>query len=179
MIRVNGQGVLSPYRQGRRCDMGEAKLVRFPEDSVILYEGELSLEMYKIISGHAEVYTGYGTDSESVVGIIGKDACFGELGMLLHEPAIFTIKAYSDVYAMRISEEEVGEFMAKNHSSVLNIMRNMAKSMMSMRKQISMLLKEAEEGSRPDQNQIMNATKAMRGYAMYRSIQQAADELQR
>ncbi len=38
------------------------KLIKVPEGTMILQEGELNLEMYKIIDGHAEVYMGYGTD---------------------------------------------------------------------------------------------------------------------
>ncbi len=41
--------------------MPVSKMVKFPQDAVILKEGEESREMYKIIKGHAEIYTGYGT----------------------------------------------------------------------------------------------------------------------
>lgn len=46
---------------------------------MILREGDLKLDMYKILDGHAEVYMGYGTENETFIGIIGPQSCFGEL----------------------------------------------------------------------------------------------------
>ncbi len=57
-------------------------IVTFPEGSLILKEGDVNLDMYKIIQGKAEMYIGYGTEHEVLVGIIGAGACFGELGLL-------------------------------------------------------------------------------------------------
>lgn len=37
-------------------------LMKIPEGTVIIREGEVNMDMYKIISGNAEIYTGYGTD---------------------------------------------------------------------------------------------------------------------
>ena len=41
-----------------------SKLLKLPEGTMILCEGELNLDMYKILDGHAEVYMGYGTENE-------------------------------------------------------------------------------------------------------------------
>ncbi len=157
--------------------MADPKIIRFPEDTLILKEGELNDSIYKIVKGHAEVYVGYGTDRESLIGIIGEQACFGELGLLLHEPSIYTIVAYSDVYALKITEKDLGSFIMENHRNVRDIMRNMANTMMVMRTQIGLLIKEIEEGNKPDEKTLTDARKAMRGYGMYRSIQEAADAM--
>ena len=125
--------------------MSQSKLNRFPEGSIVLQEGELNMEMYKIVHGHAEVYSGYGTDHEVLLGIIGPGACFGEFGLLLKEPAIYTVVAYSEMYAMRVTEGEVGDFVAANHKEIINIMRNMSRTMMVMQKQIRLLSSELEE----------------------------------
>ncbi len=159
--------------------MTEAKIKKYPAESVIIREGELNTDMYKIVKGHAEVYVGYGTKNETLIGIIGEKACFGEFGLLLQKPSIYTVIAYSDLYVMRITEENIGDFIVENHSSILGIMRNMANTMMTMRFQIDLLLKEIEAGNRPDENTVMNARKAMRGYGMYRSIQEAVGSIQR
>ena len=119
-------------------------IVTFPEGSLILKEGDVNLDMYKIIQGKAEMYIGYGTDHEVLVGIIGAGACFGELGLLTHSPAIYTIIAYSDVYALRVTLERVGTFIEENQSSILQIMTNMAKTMSVMQHQITFLSKELE-----------------------------------
>ncbi len=157
--------------------MAEGKMVMFPENSMIIREGEINRDMFKMIQGHAEVYVGYGTRQETLIGIIGKQTCFGEFGLLLHKPSIYTIVAYSDVYVLRITEEDLGDFIRENHKNIIDIMRNMADTMMTMRFQIDQLLKEIEAGKKPDESSLMKARRAMRAYGMYRSIQEAEQEL--
>jgi len=41
----------------------QKKLITVPEDIVILREGEVNLDMYKLVSGHVEMYTGYETEN--------------------------------------------------------------------------------------------------------------------
>ncbi len=117
-------------------------IVTFPAESLILKEGDVTAEMYKIIQGRAEMYVGYGTDHEVLVGIIGPGACFGELGLLMQEPAIYTIIAYTEVYAIRVTLDRIGTFIQENHSSILQIMTNMAKTMSVMQHQITYLSQE-------------------------------------
>ena len=117
-------------------------IVTFPADSLILKEGEVNLDLYKIIQGKAEMYVGYGTENEVLLGIIGPGSCIGELGLLMQLPAIYTVIAYTDVYAMRVTEERMGNFITENQSSVLQIMKNMAKTMAIMQHQISSLGEE-------------------------------------
>ena len=141
-----------------------AKLMQFPKDSVILREGEMNLDMYKIVQGYAEMYMGYGTDQEVLLGIIGPQTCFGEFGLLLKKPAIYTVVAYSNILAMRVTEGDVGDFVQENHKSIIDIMRNMAKSMMVMQKQIDMLSNEINEG-KEDERKRQN----LRAYALNNS----------
>ena len=157
--------------------MPDSKLIKFSEETIIIREGELNDCLYKIIKGHAEVYVGYGGDQETLIGIIGEQACFGEFGLLLHEPSIYTVIAFSEIYALKITEKDMSSFIMENHSNVLSIMRNMAKTMMVMRTQIQLLIEEIESGKKPDEKRIENARRALRGYGMYRSIQQAADAI--
>lgn len=149
----------------------EGKLAVFPQEKVILAEGEMNVDMYKIIKGHAEMYVGYGTPMESLIGIIGPQACFGEFGLLLHRPAIYTVIAYSEVIALRITEGDMGDFVQQNHKNIIEIMRNMANSMMTMRCQIDLLLKEVQSGrERTDEEvkeALREARRTMRQYALY------------
>lgn len=46
-----------------------AKMQSYPEDSVILREGERKDEMYKIVSGKAAVYINYGKENGYPLGI--------------------------------------------------------------------------------------------------------------
>ncbi len=110
-----------------------------PEESIILSEGEQNLDMYKLVSGHVEMYTGYGTDNEVLIGILGPGACFGEFGLLTGLPAIYTVITYSQVEILRVTEKDIDKFMEENRDDALQIMRNMAKNMMRMQHQINQI----------------------------------------
>ncbi|MCR5107528.1 MAG: cyclic nucleotide-binding domain-containing protein [Lachnospiraceae bacterium] len=157
--------------------MDDAKMILFPEGKVILSEGQINRDMYKIIKGHAEVYVRYGTEQETLISIIGPQSCFGELGMLLSKPEIYTVVAYSDVLALRITEENIGEFIQKNHRNVVDMMKNMANTIMTMKLQVELLLKELENGKKPDESTLLRTRKAIQGYGMYRSILEASDKI--
>lgn len=157
--------------------MAEAKVIHFSGDSVILREGETDHNMYKIVQGNVEVYAGYQTPQEVLIGILRKGSCFGEFGLLLGKPSIYTVVAYTDVYLLRVSEEDLGGFIIENRKNIIDIMRNMANTMMTMRLQIDLLLKEIEENHKPDEALLLDARKAMRGYGMYRTMQEAVDKL--
>lgn len=148
------------------------RLVIFPEGTVILREGEDSREMFKILNGHAELYTGYGTEHEVLYGVIGPQAVFGEFGLLLHKPALYTAVAYSEVYALRVSENEIAEFIMENHTNVMNIMKNMADSMIAMQKEIDMLTQELEEYKQLDPEKKKKLQRNIKGYAMYNNLLQ-------
>ena len=125
--------------------MPDNKMIVFKPDTVILREGEVNEFMFKILKGHAEVYVGYGTTHESLLGIIGEQSCFGEFGLLLKKPAIYTVIAFDEIIAFRISEKDMDNFILENRKNVLDIMKNMANSMFTMRFQIELLMKDIEE----------------------------------
>ena len=146
------------------------KIVRFEKERVILREGDMSSDMYKIIKGHAELYTGYGTEREVLLGIIGPQSCFGEFGLLLHKPAIYTVIAYSDVLLMRITEGEIGDFVQQNHKNIIDIMRNMAGTMMTMKLQIELLMNDLQNGKKPDETAVRELRKTMGNYAINKYV---------
>ena len=121
------------------------KIITIPEGITILNEGEVNLDMYKIISGNVEMYTGYGTKNEVLIGILGPGACFGEFGILLHKPAIYTIVTYCEVQLMRVTEGALGNFVKENEDCIIQIMRNMANMMMVMMHNVDQLSQEFDE----------------------------------
>ena len=145
------------------------KLTRLPEGTAILTEGELNLDMYKIIDGHAEVYMGYGTEQETLIGIIGPQACFSEFGLLLQKPAIYTVIAYSEILLLRITADELGDFVTQNQKNIIDIMRNMAHTMMTMRTQIDLLLNDLTEGRKLNEKEIHDLEKSISTYTVYRN----------
>ena len=143
------------------------KIVHYNVDEVIIKEDELNLEMYKIIRGKAVIYAGYGTDKEVVIKVIGEQSCFGEYGLLLKKPSIYTVVAYTDLYVMRVAEGDMGEFVMENHKNIIDIMRNMASTMNVMRMHIDMLTKDMEEGRETEQETIEVSKRLIRGYVPY------------
>ncbi len=111
----------------------------------ILSEGEVNLDIYKIISGNVEMYTGYGTKNEVLIGILDPGACFGEFGILLHKPAIYTIVTFSEVRLLRVTEGALGNFVQENQDSVIQIMRNMANMMITMMHNVDQMSLEFDE----------------------------------
>lgn len=163
------------------------KIYEVPEGTVILKEGEINLDMYKILAGHAEMYTGYGTDGEVLIGMIGPGTCFGEFGILTGKPAIYTIITYSTVKLLRVTEGLMGQFIQENRDDILKIMKNMATNMMRMQHQINqlseelMIKKQEEEAAKLAMPDIKAAEKEyfdnirkqqreeLRKYALYQS----------
>lgn len=147
---------------------GGKAIVSFPAESIILREGEINLDMYKIIQGRAEMYVGYGTEQEVLLGIIGPGACFGELGLLMKSPAIYTVIAYSDLYAIRVTEDRLGSFIQSNHTTAIQIMQNMANTMSIMQHQIVSLSEELQTCNKMDKNEISNLKKDLvKNYSIY------------
>ena len=71
--------------------MEDAKMKVFCEDEIIIREGEVYHEMYKIVSGSVAVYLRYGEKDEHLIGIISKSKCFGEMHVLSEQPSIYTV----------------------------------------------------------------------------------------
>ncbi len=120
----------------------KAKVFRCSEDNVILREGEVNTEMYKILAGRAVMYFGYGTDDEYAAGTLKEGQCFGEYSLLTGKPGICTVMAYSDMLLLRISDDEFSRFVEMNTSNSVEIMRKMAKVISIMKANIDMLREE-------------------------------------
>ena len=151
-------------------------IIQVAHDTLVLREGETVPEMYQIIRGHAEIYTGYQTKEEVLLGIIGPQAVFGEFGLLLGRPSVYTVIAYSDLVLLRIGEGSLGSFIRDNQRKAIEIMRNMANTMMIMQQQISLFANELEAGRSPDPKTIKKARRNLRGYAIYSDYQADYEE---
>ena len=54
-----------------------SRLRKVKENDVIVKEGELHTEMYKIVSGKAVVYINYGEEDEYLLGVLSEQQWFG------------------------------------------------------------------------------------------------------
>ena len=119
--------------------VGEYMLKDVKENNVILREGEDDSKMYKVVSGKVEVYVGYQTESETIMGILSEGQYFGELGAFTDEPSIYTVVAYNDCLILEIERHELDVFAKNNYRDLLAIMTNMSKSMIFLKANIDLL----------------------------------------
>lgn len=124
-------------------DTNERSLMKlFKEDSVILREGEESPALFKILSGKVALYINYGKENEFFVGIAGEQKCVGEVSLLSGKPSPHTAVALTDVMTMQIKSDQLEGFIVKNTHNAMDIMNNMAKSIMMLSANINLMTEE-------------------------------------
>ena len=128
-----------------------SRMQKFPEDSVIIREGEVRNEMYKIVSGKAAVYINYGEKNEYLLGILSEQQCFGELGILCHQPSIYTVVAVYDVLVMRISINEFDSFLLNNNKNAVDIIKNLSWCVTNLEGNLDLVLEELSHGNEAEQ----------------------------
>lgn len=143
-----------------------SRMQKFPEDSIILREGELRDEMYKIVSGKVAVYINYGKENEYLLGILGEQQCFGELGLLCRQPSMYTVVAVYDVLAMRISLDEFGEFLKKNNKNAIDIIRNLSWCMVNLKGNLDLVLDELANLNETEAQKVHTIKEKMQQYTM-------------
>ncbi|MCR5671520.1 MAG: cyclic nucleotide-binding domain-containing protein [Butyrivibrio sp.] len=120
-------------------------LMQVPEGTIILKENEVNLDMYKIVNGCVEVYSGYGTDKEALLGILSKGKYFGEIGLLAQKPAAYTVIAYNDVLIQRITMNDIDSYIKNNHHDILQIMMHMAEAMYDMKYSLDLFMDDLDK----------------------------------
>ena len=80
---------------------------------------------------------------------------------------------------MKIPEESFEEFIKTNHQIVLNMLRNTTETMLTFKLHIDLLLKEIESGQKPSETTIKNVKNLVKGYGIYKSIDEAMLDLKR
>ena len=120
----------------------QPKLKTYQADEIIVREGELCNEMYKILSGSVVVYIRYGEKDEHVVGIYSKSSCLGEWSMFTGQPSPYTMLAYDQVLLMRIAKDSLEDFIRDNPRNAIEMMQNMANSMALIQTNVDLLLDE-------------------------------------
>lgn len=114
----------------------------FKENEIIIRQGEVKNEMYKIISGKVAVYINYGQENEYLLGILSEQQCFGELEILCKKPSIYTVVAVYDVLLMRIREDEFDDFIKNNSNNASDMIRNLARQVMNLKLNMDMMMDE-------------------------------------
>lgn len=147
--------------------MNNNNIKKYSAGDIILREGDVNLDIFKILSGKAELYLDYGTDNAFLLGVLGKDNCFGEFGLLLAKPAPYTVIATTDMLIYSVNEDKIDEFIKDNHTGVLQIMRGMADTILLMQHHIKQLSEELEENMETNKRLIDRNRAMLKKYINY------------
>lgn len=155
--------------------MKQSAMSRFREDEVILRQGDLEREMYKIISGKAAVYFNFGQPDEYLIGVLSEQRCFGELSLLCGKPSICTVVAFGEVLVLRITEDNFDEFIKKNPKNAIDIMKNLADTIATLSMNLNMLAEDltAVVNAKNDAGKLEDITLRIRQYAARDALSKA------
>lgn len=155
--------------------MKHSAMLRFREDEVILRQGGLEREMYKIISGKAAVYFNFGQPDEYLIGILSEQRCFGELSLLCGKPSVYTAVAFGEVLIFRITEDNFDEFIKQNPKNAIDIMKNLANTIATLSMNLNLLTEDltAVVSAKNDIGKIEDITQRIRQYAALDTLSKA------
>ncbi|MGN1106894.1 MAG: Crp/Fnr family transcriptional regulator, partial [Huintestinicola sp.] len=118
---------------------------KYSEDEIIIHEGKIYDEMYKIVSGRAALYLQYGTENEYLIGVLSEGKCFGEVSVLTGKSSPYSVVAVSDIMVMRIGADRFESFISQNPRNTAEIMKNMANSIVMLKANVGMMSEELTE----------------------------------
>ncbi len=106
--------------------MSTSLVMHCQKGEVIIQQGELQRDVYKILSGTVGTYTNYGKINEMRAGQHTAPDYFGEIMLLAEQPSYCTIVAESAVAVLRVSEEDFEIYLQKDVQNALSIVKAMA-----------------------------------------------------
>lgn len=140
---------------------------QFKEDDIIVKQGDISDEMYKIVYGKAAVFINHGEKNEHLIGILAEQKCFGAFGPVagLGEP--YTVIAVTDMLLMSIGSDNIEEFIKKNPRDAILIMKNMTNMIDIMGTNIKLLTDELRHTDNIGKSKIDSIEASLRKYTLY------------
>ncbi len=100
--------------------------IAYKKGDVIFKQGDYALTMFAILSGSVGIYSGYGTEKEKEITILGKGQFLGEMGLIEAYPRSATAVAMEDGTELQeIGDKEFQEYFADQPERLLLIMRQL------------------------------------------------------
>jgi PAS domain S-box-containing protein len=97
--------------------------VSFASGETLFLQGDNSQDMYLLVSGQIEVFK----DDKKIADITEPGTTVGEMSFLLNARRTATVKALTDVETIKISTDQITDFMHGNPTLVLHIALKLAK----------------------------------------------------
>ncbi len=145
--------------------MTNGKVLQFNENDIIIQQGDQCATMYKILSGHVEVYVHHGEEDEYLLGVLGKDRCFGEMCVLGKQPSPYTVIAYEPIAVLCIEQDYLEDFVSIHYKYAIDIMRNMVNTIESMSLNLNLLLDELSRCRKIDRQEARRVEMMIKRYA--------------
>lgn len=99
-------GVTEPSQQLRLLAFGSKWYSAHPGEVIFSKDDDPGDGAYMILSGQAGLYNPDGKDGEVLVAEVGPGRLVGELGLIRNVPRALTMRANSDIEALRLGAEE-------------------------------------------------------------------------
>ena len=107
---------------------------------VILREGDLAKEMFVLLEGSVEIFSGTG-ETEQVLRTLGKGDCFGEMALIDIQPRSASVRTVTPVRLMVIGFDDlirVYQFNMQTYTIiVLNIAREISRRLRRANEQLA------------------------------------------
>ena len=102
-----------------------SRAVRFGSGESLMTRGEPSDSAYVIIEGEVEIL-GETPAGEFLIGVLGRNALIGEMGVINNAPRGTTVRAKADVRALRIAGDVFLRLLTDNPDCALHVMRELS-----------------------------------------------------
>lgn len=99
---------------------------------IIYHEGEMSPNMFKVVTGTCGIYTKYGTPDQQELGIIDAGGYLNVISFLDSRPRASTAVALEDSSLVEISMENFEELFRAYPAKVLDLMQYMSRRMLEL-----------------------------------------------
>lgn len=102
-----------------------SRAVRFAAGEILMRVGESADSAYVIIEGEVEIL-GETAAGEFVIGVLGRNALIGEMGVITGAPRVASVRAKVAVRALRISGDVFLKLLTDNPGCALHVMRELS-----------------------------------------------------
>ncbi len=102
-----------------------SRAVKFSPGEDLMRRGDPADSAYVIIEGDVEII-GETPAGEFVIGVLGRNALMGDMGVIKNEPRGATVRAKTAVRALRIAADVFLRLLTDNPACALHVMRDLS-----------------------------------------------------
>ena len=149
--RAKAHGMTAPYNEfvvnlihsiEGTYEVQEMPTTKYNDDEVVTREGEYNDKIYKVLHGSVTLYTGYGTEDEYLIGILGVDKVFGHYSCLTGSTNLLTAVANDETIIMEIDGKDVHQYISVNPRNAEDMVRELSRQVAMIAKHVELLQEE-------------------------------------